>query len=402
MGTWDRGQIRRLLTTGLGEIGGKSRVGVRIAGEDSPGRLILGFAAIDFVAALSSKFRRSPEPGEAEHPEDLKHSHPSLTSEQPSSTKLFLAFAAIYLIWGSTYLAIRYAVESIPPLFMMAARHLVAGTALYAWIRGRGTPAPRLRHWKNAAIAGLIFFLGSHGSLAWAEQRVPSGLAALLSATLPLWIVLLTWFSSRQKVRAGRLLGIMLGFIGVTILLGPSGMRSTSGIELLGPVIVLMGALLWAVGTLYTQRTLLPSSAGLSAAMQMIAGGTSLGLAGLATGEAGRLNLYGVTMKSAAALAYLIVFGSLVAFSAFTWLHKVSSATRNSTYAYVNPVVAVFLGWLVAHEAIGIRTLMATAVILISVFLVNSAGGGNQPKAELEIEKRHPRKIRDRQFSTGH
>jgi drug/metabolite transporter (DMT)-like permease len=269
-------------------------------------------------------------------------------------------------------------------------------------MRGRGTPAPKLRHWKNAAIAGMIFFLGSHGSLAWAEQRVPSGLAALLSATLPLWIVLLTWFSGRQRVRAGRLLGVVLGFIGVTILLGPSGLRSTSGMGLLGPVIVLMGALLWAVGTLYTQRTLLPSSAGLSAAMQMISGGTSLWLVGLATGEAGRLHLYSVTVKSAAALAYLIVFGSLVAFSAFTWLHKVSSATRNSTYAYVNPVVAVFLGWLFAGEVIGIRTLIATAVILVSVFVINSARAGNQAKAKLEIEKRHPMKIRDQQFCTGH
>jgi drug/metabolite transporter (DMT)-like permease len=172
-------------------------------------------------------------------------------------------------------------------------------------------------------------------------------------------------------------------------------MRSTSGIHLLGPVVVLMGALLWAVGTLYTQRTVLPSSAGLSAAMQMIAGGTSLGLAGLATGEAGRLHLYSVTMKSAAALAYLIVFGSLVAFSAFTWLHKVASATRNSTYAYVNPVVAVFLGWLLADEIIAIRTLIATGVILASVFLVNSARVGNQQTPRLEVEQRHPVKIRE-------
>jgi len=392
MGTHDRVQIRRLRRTGVAEIGGKSQVGGL---ENAPGRLILGFAAIDLLAALSRKFLRAPEPAEAEHPEDSNHSYPSLTSEKPSSTKLILAFAAIYLIWGSTYLAIRYAVETIPPLFMMAARHFIAGSALYAWIRARGTPAPRLRHWKNAAIAGLIFFLGSHGSLAWAEQRVSSGLAALLCATLPLWIVLLTWFSSRRRVGAGRLLGVVLGFIGVAILIGPSGMRSTSGIHLLGPVVVLMGALLWAVGTLYTQRTVLPSSAGLSAAMQMIAGGTSLGLAGLATGEAGRLHLYSVTMKSAAALAYLILFGSLVAFSAFTWLHKVASATRNSTYAYVNPVVAVFLGWLLADEIIAIRTLIATGVILASVFLVNSARVGNQQTPRLEAEQRHPVKIRE-------
>lgn len=298
--------------------------------------------------------------------------HPVRSSRSDQKTasclRLALAFAAIYLIWGSTYLAIRYAVEAIPPLLMMGLRHFTAGAILYAWLRWRGTPPPLRSHWKTAMIAGAIFFLGAHGSLAWAEERVPSGLAALLNATLPLWIVLLTWWQGERRVLSRPVLtGLILGFVGVVVLIGPASLRASSGLFYAG--VVLAGAFLWALGTIYTQGRHLPESAALSAAMQMLAGGVALFAASLLMGE--RVHITQLTVKSVLSLGYLIVFGSLIAFSAFTWLHQVAPAARISTFAYVNPVVAVFLGWFLAGEAIGVRTIVATAIILSGVALVN-------------------------------
>jgi drug/metabolite transporter (DMT)-like permease len=315
-------------------------------------------------------------------------------NHQVAVVHVALAFAAIYLIWGSTYLAIRYAVEAIPPLLMMGIRHFTAGTLLYAWVRMRGTPAPLRIHWKAAAVAGAIFFLGGHGTLAWAEQRVPSGLAALLNATLPLWIVLLTmWTGNRRVLTRKVLIGLLLGFAGVGVLIGPAALHGNSGFSLFFALVVLAGALLWAIGTIYTQRVRLPESASLSAAMQMMTGGLSLFAASLVFGE--RIHITQVTTRAAASLGYLIVFGSLIAFSAFTWLHKVAPAARISTYAYVNPVVAVFLGWMLAGEFIGARTIAATAIILAGVALVNR-GRVEAPKA---IEKR-PEPLRN-DYSVG-
>lgn len=302
-----------------------------------------------------------------------------------SSVRLILAFAAVYLIWGSTYLAIRYAVETIPPLLMMGARHLTAGTLLYVWLRQRGTPAPLRAHWKHASVAGAFLFLGSHGSLAWAEQKVPSGLAALLCATLPLWIVLLTRLMDRKRSLSGQLIaGLFLGFAGVGILIGPAAWRAGSSTNLIYIGIILAGAFLWAVGTIYTQRVSLPPSSGLSAAMQMIAGGVALFGAGFASSQ--RLHLSEFTPKSVFSLGYLIVFGSLVAFTAFTWLHKVSSPMRISTYAYVNPVVAVFVGWLLAGEALLVRTLVATVIILAGVAVVNF----ERPRTSEQLSSEQP------------
>jgi drug/metabolite transporter (DMT)-like permease len=311
----------------------------------------------------------------------------STSAKHVSKASLVLAFAAIYLIWGSTYLAIRYAVETIPPLLMMAARHFTAGIVLYAWLRLRGTPAPLRMHWRSAAIAGGFFFLGSHGLLAWAEQKVSSGLAALLCATLPLWIVALSKFCGTKSDLSGKVIGgLALGFLGVAVLIGPAALHTENNISLLGALVVLICAFLWGAGTMYTQRARLPSSSSLSSAMQMIMGGMLLCLAGVATGEAGGLHFSVLTLKSVLALAYLTLFGSLVAFTAFTWLHKVSSPTRNSTYAYVNPVVAVFVGWLFAGEVVGIRTLVAAGIILSGVALVNTAGEDGKEREQKESE----------------
>jgi drug/metabolite transporter (DMT)-like permease len=296
-----------------------------------------------------------------------------LSQHVPSRAHIVLAFAAIYLIWGSTYLGIRYAVETIPPLLMMGMRHLTAGVFTYAWAARRGEPRPRAAHWAYATVLGAALFLGGHGILAWAEQKIPSGLAALLCATLPLWTVLLGWIQhSERNLGLKAWGGILLGFVGVVLLIGPDGFAQYSSLNLLGAAGAVFSALLWAVGTLYSKRVRLPASTVLSAAMQMITGGALLLLVGMMTGEAGHLHLVSVSTRSVLALAYLTVFGSIVAFTAFTWLVTVVTPSLVSTYAYVNPVIAVFLGWALAGEQLGIRILAATVIIVISVILVST------------------------------
>ena len=292
----------------------------------------------------------------------------------PSATGLVAAFAAVYLIWGSTYLAIRYAVETVPPLLMMGIRHLTAGTLLYTWARWRGTPAPRLREWIYPAVIGTLLFLGGHGSLAWAEQRLPSGIAALLVATLPMWIVVLArmWGTERHLSRSS-LAGLVLGFIGVLVLFGPDALRHNGELNLVGAAAVLFGTFIWAAGTIYMRNVKMPDSPVLSSAMQMLAGGASLVIAASIAGETRGLHLANVSPISWLALAYLIVFGSIIAFTAYTWLHMVAPPSRVATYAYVNPVVAVLLGWALASEPTGVFTWIAMLVILAGVALVNAS-----------------------------
>jgi drug/metabolite transporter (DMT)-like permease len=302
--------------------------------------------------------------------EEIGHARHQAAPARVSPVKLALAFAAIYLIWGSTYLGIRYAIETIPPLLMMGMRNATAGTLLYLWARSRGTPAPTRQHWKYAAVAGALLFLCDHGLLAWGEQHVASGLAALCSATLPLWMVMMARFQgSERQLRPTTIAGLLLGFAGVALLVGTAALGG-GGSEILGVAAVMVGIVIWALGTLYVRGVKMPESAVLSSGMQMMVGGYSLLLAGTLAGEAGRFHLGGVTMKSALSLAYLISFGSIIAFTAYMWLLRVSTPARISTYAYVNPVVAVLLGWGLAGEPVGWRTLAAMVVILAGVALV--------------------------------
>jgi len=287
-----------------------------------------------------------------------------------SRIPLLLGFATIYLIWGSTYLGIRYAVETIPPYLMMGLRHFTAGALVYAWARWRGAPGPTIRQWGYAVVAGGILFVGGHGTLAWAEQRIPSGLAALLCATLPLWTVLLARLDGTEpRLGPKALAGILVGFGGVALLIGPGALGQR--LDLLAAGTALLSALLWAAGTAYTRRAQLPSSKLLSAAMQMLSGGTLLLITGVLIGEGHQMHVAALTTRSVLALVYLIVLGSIIAFSVYTWLIGVSSPSMLSTYAYVNPVVAVFLGWIMADEAVGPRTILATVVILAGVALVS-------------------------------
>src|SRR5215470_18820111 len=232
----------------------------------------------------------------------------TISPAQSSRARLVLAFAAVYLIWGSTYLGIRYAIETIPPLLMMGMRHLLAGAFLYAWVRWRGTSAPPLREWTYPAILGALLFLGGHGSLAWAEQRVPSGIAALLVATLPIWIAVLARLFKAERQLGGRALaGLALGFVGVGILFGPDLLHHTAELNLPGAAAVLCGTFIWAAGTIWMRNVKMPESAALSSAMQMLAGGMALVVAGCVSGEISRFHPLTVTTRSWMSLAYLIV-----------------------------------------------------------------------------------------------
>lgn len=282
-----------------------------------------------------------------------------------------IALGAVYLIWGSTYLAIRFAIETIPPFLMASLRYLTAGAMLYAWARLRGEPRPALIHWRSAVILGGLLLLLGNGGVVWAEQRVSSGLVALLVSTEPLWIVLLVWRRDHGRP-AGRVLGgLLLGLIGLVLLVRPGS--ATGGIDPLGVVAVLVASVSWAWGSLYGQRAKLPSSPLLGTAMQMLGGGGLLLLASALTGEPARFHLAAVSMKSVLALGYLVVFGALIAFTAYVWLLRVAPPVLVSTYAYVNPLVAVFLGWALAGEPITRGTLIAAAVILAGVALISSA-----------------------------
>jgi len=282
-----------------------------------------------------------------------------------------LAFAAIYTLWGSTYLAIRFAIETIPPFFMAAARFLVAGFLLYALMRWRGVQAPRRLHWRAAGIVGALLLAGGNGALVWSEQRVASGLAALLLATIPIWMVVLDTLRPRgPRLDAQVIAGLALGLAGLGLLMGPGKLLGGERVNPLGAAVLMLGAISWSVGSLYSRHAHLPAAPLLAAAMEMIAGGALLVVVGLFAGEAGRLHLSSISMRSALGLVYLICFGSLLGFTAYIWLLGVCPPARVSTYAYVNPLVAVFLGWLVAGEPLSARTLMAAAVIVGSVALI--------------------------------
>lgn len=293
--------------------------------------------------------------------------------EHASRAKLVAAFAAVYVIWGSTYLAIRFAIETIPPFFMAGARFLIAGGVLYAWVRLRGAERPTRAQWGAATIVGGLLLLGGNGAVVWAEQYVPSGLASLLVATVPVWMVLLDWArAGGTRPSAVVLAGVALGLGGLVLLVDPRSLASGSAADPIGAAVLVLGSLAWAVGSLYSKRAKMPTVPLLATGMQMLAGGALLVLAGLLTGEVARFAPHAVSARSVSALMYLVVFGSLVGFTAYIWLLRVATPAQVSTYAYVNPVVAVFLGWALAGEPLTPRTLLAAAVIVGAVVLVTA------------------------------
>jgi drug/metabolite transporter (DMT)-like permease len=293
----------------------------------------------------------------------------------PSQAKLVAGFAAVYLIWGSTYLAIRFAVESFPPFVMAGTRHLTAGLLLFAWLRATGVPLPERRHWKSAAIVGGLLLLGGNGLVSWAELRVPSGLASLFIASVPIWMALLQGIQRRRRPRAALVAGLLLGLGGLVLLVLPGRFGGGEHVDPIGAAALLLAALSWVVGSLYSRKAVLPKSTLLAISMEMITGGLLLWIFGLALGEGGRLHAEQISLRAVLSLGYLIVFGSLIGFSAYIWLLKVSTPARVTTYAYVNPVVAVLLGWAFAGEALTLRIGLATAAIVGAVALIIRFGG---------------------------
>jgi drug/metabolite transporter (DMT)-like permease len=283
------------------------------------------------------------------------------------SIKVALAFAAIYLVWGSTYLAIRYAVETIPPLVTAGIRHTIAGGVLLAWACLRGY-RPRREHWIAGAILGALFFLIGHGTLHWAEQHVASGLAALLIATEPMFILVLAWAAGQQRISRISALGLAVGIVGVAILTGVE--LSTKDASLLGLLAVLTGSLAWSAGVVISPKLKLPSDALARTAVPLVCGAGMLLTTAALTGEFRALHWSHVSLKSILGLGYLITFGSIVAFTAYTWLLQRCPPAVVATHTYANPVVAVLLGWLFASEALTARVGLASIAILGAIMLI--------------------------------
>jgi drug/metabolite transporter (DMT)-like permease len=297
-----------------------------------------------------------------------------MTEANPSRAKVLLAFAAVYVIWGSTYLAILFAIETLPGFLMAGVRFMIAGGLLLGWayLRGAGRPGPG--HWKAAAVVGVLLLLGGNGGVVWAEQRVPSGVAALLVAMVPGWMVLVDWLRP-GGVRPDRqvVLGLALGLVGLAWLVGPDTLMGGGRVDGLGALVLALASLSWAIGSIYSRHSPAPSSPLLAIGMQQFAGGVALVIFGVLAGDLGRLDLAGVSTRSTLALIYLIIFGSIIGYSAYMWLLRVSTPARVSTYAYVNPVVAVLLGWALAGEALTARVGVAAAVIVAGVALITLA-----------------------------
>jgi drug/metabolite transporter (DMT)-like permease len=319
------------------------------------------------------------------------------TQEKPSSAKLVLAFAAVYLVWGSTYLGIRYAIETIPPFLFAGTRFLVAGAVLYLWARVRGAARPDPINWRAALIAGGLLLFGGNGFVVMAEQSVPSGLTALLVATEPLMIVLLNWArpgGSRPSARVA--LGLALGLVGMFLLVGPANLAGKGEVSLLGAGLLMVATTSWAAGSLYAVKAKVASSPLLAAGMQMLAGGALLLVVGLARGETSGFAIGDVSLRSAVAHLYLIIFGSIIGFTCYSWLLRVTPPSLASTYAYVNPVVAVILGWAIAGEPLTLRTMMASAVILAAVVIITSHKEPDAAPAEMKGSKKEANRFAEK------
>ncbi|HMJ89607.1 MAG TPA: EamA family transporter [Candidatus Acidoferrum sp.] len=294
----------------------------------------------------------------------------NIQTTPPPRTLLIAAFAAIYIVWGSTYLAIRVVVETLPPFLSAGARFLVAGAMLLLLLRARGTPMPSRDQWRAATVTGVLLLLGGNGLVVWAEQSISSGFTALLVALAPVWFALLEWLRPNGvRPRTKTVVGIIIGFIGVAMLVNARG-SSQGQTHWLGILAVLLAGFLWAAGSLYSKHKNSGGSPWMNAAAQMLCGGVALALTGLLFGEPFRTDWAGVSGRSLAALVYLIVFGSWIGFSAYVWLLKASTPARVSTYAYVNPVIAVLLGWAMLGETLDWRMLWGALVIVVGVITI--------------------------------
>ncbi len=295
--------------------------------------------------------------------------------DHASPARVWAALAVVYVVWGSTYFAIRIAVRTMPALLMASARYLVAGVVLYAWASRRGDrhgDRPTRRQWAAALVLGGLLLLGGNGGVSWAEQHISSGLAALLVGAVPLWMGLIDRVGFRRRLGWRAIAGLVAGFAGLALLVGGSigGRADAAGVG-----VVVAASVCWAAGSIFSRHAPLPARALVGTAMELVAGGVLLAIVGLATGEASRVHPDRISTASILALAYLIVFGTWLAFSAYAWLLRNAPTSLVSTYAYVNPVVAVLLGWAFLSERVTPTTLAAGGVIVAAVALIVSGRG---------------------------
>lgn len=305
-------------------------------------------------------------------------------ASQPRAWKLWLAFAIIYFVWGSTFLAIRVGVREVPPFLLAGMRFLVAGIMLYGWMRIRGTPSPRVREWGAASFLAILIFVLDYGLLFWAERRVPSGIAAVMMATIPVFMAIAEIVFLRTQRLTLRLgIALLVGLAGVAVLVGHAMSMGEAPVDAAGACALIVAAISWSVAASVTRKLPLPASKAMSSGTQMLAGGVLLTLTAALRGEFRGFHVQAVSRGAWLALAYLIVAGSIVAFTAYVWLIHHQSPTKVGTYAYVNPVVAVLVGYFLGGEAIGGRTIAGTLLVLASVVVITTA-----PKTRPELNSR--------------
>ena len=289
-------------------------------------------------------------------------------------TKIWAALLAVYFVWGSTYLGIRFAVETIPPFLQAGVRFLIAGTFLFIWRRWAGDPAPSLKQWKSASVVGSLLLLGGNGLISLSEISIPSGVVALLVATIPMFMVLVEALRpGGVKPTPGQVLGLLIGFSGVALLIGPAEFGGVREFSLLSGGICLLAAFLWSLGSIYNRRADLPKSTLLFTGMEMLMGSLGLIIVSAMRGEMAHFQIAAISTRSLLGALYLITVGSLVGFTSYAWLLRNAPVSLVSTYAYVNPVVAVLLGSLFAHEKLSPRLLIASLIIVGSVVIVSLA-----------------------------
>jgi len=293
--------------------------------------------------------------------------------------RTLLAFAIVYVVWGSTYLFIRYAVQTIPPFLLTGTRFIVAGSLLSAWAMLSGAERPTRANWKAIVIVGVLFFPCANAVVVWAETRIGSGIAALLVAVEPLWVAAILTLFTRQRPPAAVLAGIVLGLLGLAVLVGPKLQTGSAGVDLTAALALMGASCSWAAGSVYGRTAPLPRAPLLASGLEMLVGGVAAFVVGVVAGEPRHLVLAAVSERSIIALAYLTVLGSIVAFTAYNWLVTVEAPARVATYAYVNPVIAVLLGAVVAGEPLTPRIGVAAVVIVTAVVLV--IAGQSRPAA---------------------
>ena len=306
----------------------------------------------------------------------------------PRAWKVLLAFSIIYFVWGSTFLAIRVGVQHVPPFLFAALRFIVAGAALFGWMHGTGTPSPSAREWRSVSLLALLIFVCDYGLLFWAEKRVPSGIAAVMLATIPAFMALAEILILRTQRLTPRLgLAMLIGVAGVMVLVSRTVSFGDAPIDPIGACALIMAAVSWAISSALSKKLQLPSSKAISSGAQMLAGGLMLMVVSATVGELRGFQIQAVPVRIWLALLYLIVAGSIIGFTAYVWLIHHESPTKVGTYAYVNPVVAVLIGYFLGGEALGARTLLGTGLVLVSVVVITTTKKAQATASEVQSVK---------------